>query len=71
MNLAVIFAGGSGKRMHAKDRPKQFLFIHGKPIIVHTIEIFNSHPEIDGIVVVCIREWHLQRPCGGGPSLRA
>ena len=57
MNLAVIFAGGSGKRMHAKDRPKQFLFIHGKPIIVHTIEIFNSHPEIDGIVVVCIREW--------------
>ena len=52
MNLAVIFAGGSGKRMHAKDRPKQFLFIHGKPIIVHTIEIFNSHPEIDGIVVV-------------------
>ena len=54
MNLAVIFAGGSGKRMHAKDRPKQFLFVHGKPIIVHTIEIFNRHPEIDGIVVVCI-----------------
>lgn len=57
MNLAVIFAGGSGKRMHAKDRPKQFLFVHGKPIIVHTIEVFNSHPEIDGIVVVCIEEW--------------
>lgn len=57
MNLAVIFAGGSGKRMHAKDRPKQFLFVHGKPIIVHTIEIFNSHPEIDGIIVVCIEDW--------------
>ena len=57
MNLAVIFAGGSGKRMHAKDRPKQFLFVHGKPIIVHTIEIFNRHPEIDGIVVVCIEDW--------------
>ena len=57
MNLAVIFAGGSGKRMHAKDRPKQFLFVHGKPIIVHTVEIFNHHPEIDGIVVVCIEEW--------------
>ena len=57
MNIAVIFAGGSGKRMHAKDRPKQFLFVHGKPIIVHTIEIFNGHPEIDGIVVVCIEDW--------------
>ena len=57
MNLAVIFAGGSGKRMHAKDRPKQFLYVHGKPIIVHTIEIFNRHPEIDGIVVVCIEDW--------------
>ena len=43
--------------MHAKDRPKQFLFVHGKPIIVHTVEIFNHHPEIDGIVVVCIEEW--------------
>ncbi|MDO5132688.1 MAG: IspD/TarI family cytidylyltransferase [Eubacteriales bacterium] len=57
MNLAVIFAGGSGKRMNAKDRPKQFLFVHGKPIIVHTIEIFNSHPEIDAVIVVCIKDW--------------
>ena len=56
-NIAVIFAGGSGQRMHAKDRPKQFLFVHGKPIIVHTVEIFNRHPEIDGIVVVCIKDW--------------
>ena len=56
-NIAVIFAGGSGQRMHAKDRPKQFLFVHGKPIIVHTVEIFNRHPEIDGIIVVCIKDW--------------
>ena len=57
MNLAVIFAGGSGKRMHAKDRPKQFLFVHGKPIIVHTVEIFNHHPEIDGIMIVTLPDW--------------
>ena len=57
MNIAVIFAGGSGQRMHAKDRPKQFLFVHGKPIIVHTVEVFNRHPEINGIIVVCIKEW--------------
>lgn len=57
MNIAVIFAGGSGTRMNAKDRPKQFLMVHGKPIIVHTIEIFENHPDIDGIVVVCIKDW--------------
>ena len=61
-NLAVIFAGGSGQRMHAKDRPKQFLFVHGKPIIVHTVEIFNRHPEIDGIIVVCIKDSHSADP---------
>ena len=54
MNIAVIFAGGSGKRMHTKDKPKQFLLVHGKPIIVHTIEKFQYHPEIDGIIVSCI-----------------
>ena len=56
-NIAVIFAGGSGRRMHTKDKPKQFLLVHGKPIIVHTIEQFENHPEIDGIVVVCIEGW--------------
>ena len=53
MNIAVIFAGGVGRRMNTKDRPKQFLLVHGKPIIVHTIEIFEHHQEIDGIIVVC------------------
>ena len=57
MNIAVIFAGGSGQRMNSKDKPKQFLLIHGKPIIIHTVEVFQSHPEIDGIVVVCINDW--------------
>ncbi|MBR4758826.1 MAG: 2-C-methyl-D-erythritol 4-phosphate cytidylyltransferase [Lachnospiraceae bacterium] len=57
MNIAVIFAGGSGRRMHTKDKPKQFLMVHGKPIIVHTIEKFQYHPAIDGIIVVCIEDW--------------
>ena len=38
MNIAVIFAGGVGSRMHSKEKPKQFLNMHGKPIIVHTME---------------------------------
>ena len=43
--------------MHSKDKPKQFLMIHGKPIIVHTVEVFQYHEEIDGIVVACLEEW--------------
>lgn len=52
MNIAVIFAGGSGVRMNTKSRPKQFLELNGKPILIYTIELFDNHPDIDGIVVV-------------------
>ncbi len=54
MNIALIFAGGTGQRMNSKSTPKQFLKLHSKPIIVYTIEQFNDHPEIDGIVVACL-----------------
>ena len=57
MNIGVIFAGGAGTRMNTKSRPKQFLELNGKPILIYTLEIFDNHPEIDGIVVVCIESW--------------
>ena len=57
MNCALIFAGGSGKRMNSKSRPKQFLELHSKEIIIYTIEHFEKHPDIDAIVVVCIEGW--------------
>lgn len=57
MNIAVIFAGGVGSRMHSKDRPKQFLEMYNKPIIIHTLEHFENHPMIDAIAVVCIESW--------------
>lgn len=57
MNIGVIFAGGSGTRMNTKSKPKQFLDLNGKPIIIYTIELFDNHPQIDGIVVVCIESW--------------
>lgn len=57
MNIAVIFAGGVGSRMHSKDKPKQFLEMYNKPIIVYTLEIFDNCSEIDGIVVACIKDW--------------
>ena len=57
MNLAVIFAGGTGQRMNTKTKPKQFLELHGKPILVYTIEEFNNHPEIEGIILVVLESW--------------
>lgn len=57
MNIAVIFAGGVGSRMHTREKPKQFLNMHGKPIIIHTLEQFEEHEEIDGIVVACVEDW--------------
>lgn len=57
MNIAVIFAGGVGSRMNTVSRPKQFLELNGKPIIIYTLELFDNHPEIDGIVVACIGGW--------------
>ena len=56
-NVAVIFAGGIGKRMNSGDIPKQFLEVDGKPIIVYTIEVFQEHSEIDGVIVVCVEDW--------------
>lgn len=57
MNIAVIFAGGVGRRMHTKELPKQFLEVYGKPIIIHTLENFENHDEIDAIVIACVKEF--------------
>lgn len=56
-SIAVIFAGGSGKRMKTVSRPKQFLELGGKPVIIYTLELFDVHPGIDGIIVVCLESW--------------
>ncbi|MBQ1194338.1 MAG: 2-C-methyl-D-erythritol 4-phosphate cytidylyltransferase [Lachnospiraceae bacterium] len=57
MAKAVIFAGGAGMRMNSRSKPKQFLEMHGKPVIIYTIEHFEKHENIDCIVVVCISGW--------------
>lgn len=56
MNIAVILAGGVGSRVGA-DRPKQFIEVLGKPILAYTIDVFQNHPEIDAIEVVCHKSW--------------
>lgn len=54
---ALIFAGGVGKRMNTLAKPKQFLQLYGKEIIIHTLENFQNNPMIDNIVVVCKDNW--------------
>lgn len=56
MNIALIIAGGSGNRM-GQDIPKQFMHVDGCPIIVHTMNAFQIHPDIDAIAVVCLEGW--------------
>ncbi len=56
MNIALITAGGIGSRAGCNE-PKQFTRIAGKPVIVHTLEKFEHHPEIDIIAVSCLEGW--------------
>jgi len=46
----LIMAAGSSERFGGE--PKQFLKLHGKPVIVWAVERFALHPGIDGITVV-------------------
>lgn len=57
MNIAIIFAGGTGQRMNSKTCPKQFLELHEKPILVYTLEQFQKHKSVDKIIVVILKEW--------------
>lgn len=57
MTNALIFAGGSGVRMNNAAKPKQFLQLYGKEIIIHTLEQFQNHQQVDAVCVVCIESW--------------
>lgn len=50
--ISVIFAGGSGVRMGA-EIPKQFIVVEDKPVIIHTLEIFEKSPVIEEIYIAC------------------
>ena len=43
--------------MNSKTKPKQFLKLHGKPILIYTVEQFQIHEQIDAIIIVCIENW--------------
>lgn len=55
-NVAIIFAGGVGRRMGA-EVPKQFLKYEGKEVLVYTIETFQKSEQIDAIAVACLSDY--------------
>lgn len=55
--FGVVLAGGIGVRMGNVEKPKQFLELGGKPIIIHTIEKFAVHPGFDEVLVLSPRAW--------------
>lgn len=57
MVFAGILAGGIGTRMGSYSVPKQFLPLNNKPIIVHVIEKFLIHSEIDRVIVGVHGNW--------------
>lgn len=56
MVVALLTAAGTGTRM-GQDIPKQFMHVDNKPVIIHTMEAFQNHPNIDAIIVVTLSAW--------------
>lgn len=55
-NHVILLAGGIGSRVGG-PMPKQFLSLNDKPVIVHTLENFERNSNVDGITIVCLKEW--------------
>lgn len=53
----VILAGGQGTRMGNSDKPKQFLEVGGRPILIHTVEKFVVTPDFHQVIVLAPKQW--------------
>lgn len=58
MNFSVILSGGTGTRMRNDGFPKQYIEVSGKPILMHTVTVFEQSKDVDAIVVVAASEWN-------------
>lgn len=52
----IILAGGKAGR-NRQNVPTQFVNVHGKPILVYSMEAYQAHPAVDDIYVVCLKGW--------------
>ena len=55
--FGVVLAGGIGSRMGNVEKPKQFMEVGKKPIIIHTIEKFAVQPEFERVIVLSPKAW--------------
>ena len=53
----VVLAGGKGTRMGNVEKPKQFMEVGGKPIIIHTLEKFVVNPQFERVIVLSPNQW--------------
>lgn len=51
----IIPAAGVGRRM-GSDTPKQYLLLNDKPVIEHTLNVFDTHDSISEIVISISKE---------------
>ena len=49
--VALIAAAGQGSRMGSKIN-KQYLSLLDKPVLAHTLQVFEEHPAIHGIIII-------------------
>ncbi len=49
--LAIVLAGGAGKRM-GSSTSKQFLLLDDRPILVHSLQVFEESRPVDGVYLV-------------------
>jgi 2-C-methyl-D-erythritol 4-phosphate cytidylyltransferase len=53
---AIVVAGGDGTRLGA-GLPKAFVRLGGRPLLAHSIDLFEDHPAVDRMVLVVPAEW--------------
>ena len=54
-NTAVIVSAGNGIRMET-EKPKQYLTLGDRPILAHTLQVFQDSVRIDDIIVVAAKD---------------
>jgi len=54
---AVVILAGGKTGSNRQSIPSQFISVHGKPVLVYSMEVYQQHPAVDDIVVVCLRGW--------------
>lgn len=55
-NIVIILAGGKLGR-NRQNIPNQFVNVNNKPIIIYCAEAYQTHPSIDDIYIVCLKDW--------------